>query len=1335
MSNETDVCCEFKKPISLCWKNLRYEVDEWFMVDGWQPRRRRKVILNRLNGSVRMNSLNALLGPSGAGKTSLINCLIGNVPAKNISPDTEIYINSEIITKSSNSLVSFVPQFVHEIILGRFTVLETLYYAFCFKNPAHYHGRAYEHIQSTIQELMLNPKVLQTRFENCSGGEQRRVAIAQELMSIESKPPFLFVDEPTTGLDSESALVVMKCLQRLSTQNGITVLVSIHAPSSDILDMFDQLYIIAKGGVCIYSDQPGGLRSHLNQITGIALNEDDSPIQEYLRIASNGINDEQVRKLTQESVQQDHQRLTAHFSKFEKEECPFAFIPKGIPHYSRKFRSSDLWTQFWRLLRLTFIADVRHIIGILILIIITLTTYTSITNKDMVIPRGCMPFNIENLNQTCQNKLKEDRLIGTFIMLLFLIMVLTISLGISMYSLMTVNFMKILRHEYRTGWYSFSSLIHPVHVNDLITMILLTIISIVIYYMTSDILYIDEYQMNWHRLRTLYSFSIVAFLYGQSFAYLLTSICIDQFELLLILCQVVVVILGTTNGLTVMIDLMDKPFYRTISHLLGARYITDGYLYAHYGIDRCDPQTEYSQIMKQFSIDTDNIYSNMKNPMIVIIVVRIISIIVMRWTFSNVNNGKIVSATKQETLTKILTPAIEINFHEKATFVQIFDGNNNNNIEPQMAKNEFQQFCTGRYIIGWRQLTLFATDTIYEVRSTPGPLDDFGDKLILRNLSGQFQFGTLNAIMGSSGSGKTSLLKVFNGKMKTKLTGSTQFYLSRFVPIRTCFIKQEVSKHLIPGLTSKQSLIYASKLKNCHETQTIDHEQVADNLLNELDMTNTGNTLVQNCSGGERKRLALAMELTSVRMPNLICIDEPVSGLDSNSARLVLRCLRQFIARHPDITMVVSIHQPSTEQLDMFDLCYVLAFDGLGIYSGPPAKIKSFLSETSSIDEDKRFPIETLIRYSCTGHLNPIVQRLAEETDNQTNKITPSLLQDTVHIKDGVPFPQIRFSLRSVSILFLRLSHFSIRYQWPLWLTYVILQVFLGTMFLDLFDEKIAEIDGCISIEDDILAVCLNVTDHKWKKDSRLASNVNFVMFSSLAFFSILNAHMSNLFSFELKFFATQHLNGWYTCGSYYLSKLLFDATTILPMVIIFAYVTDIYSTVSPNNFFWWQVINLYLSSFCFLAIINMNVLFLHKSIIVLFIVIANSQGFFLLLSNVYNVIEEMNFIVRFLSNFSIYRYQLQATLWLIYGGDRCKSHEIQSLMYMLNIPTNVEYFYDCIVKLVLLAIFYHTLALLVFIIKYNPLINRHKRAERIKRYHNERILKIKSKLFFSTII
>ncbi|OTF82374.1 hypothetical protein BLA29_011671, partial [Euroglyphus maynei] len=177
-------------------------------------------------------------------------------------------------------------------------------------------------------------------------------------MSIESKPPFLFVDEPTTGLDSESALVVMKCLRRLS-MNGMTVMVSIHAPSSDILNLFDQLYILAKGGVCIYSGHPEQLRPHLLRVTGIQLNEDDSPIQEYLRIASNNIDDdEQVRKLTRQSMNNDHQRIMiAQLEDGGESRNSFKSISSGIPNYSKKFLFSDLFIQFRRLLHLSFIAD------------------------------------------------------------------------------------------------------------------------------------------------------------------------------------------------------------------------------------------------------------------------------------------------------------------------------------------------------------------------------------------------------------------------------------------------------------------------------------------------------------------------------------------------------------------------------------------------------------------------------------------------------------------------------------------------------------------------------------------------------------------------------------------------------------------------------------------------------------------------------------------------------------------------------------------------------------------------------------------------------------------
>lgn len=90
----------------------------------------------------------------------------------------------------------------------------------------------------------------------------------------------------------------------------------------------------------------------------------------------------------------------------------------------------------------------------------------------------------------------------------------------------------------------------------------------------------------------------------------------------------------------------------------------------------------------------------------------------------------------------------------------------------------------------------------------------------------------------------------------------------------------------MPGLTAKQMLMFSSRLKN--SDRNTDHERNAMKWLDELDLLDTKDTLVEKCSGGERKRLAVALELTSIEMgPNLICIDEPTSGLDSNSARIV----------------------------------------------------------------------------------------------------------------------------------------------------------------------------------------------------------------------------------------------------------------------------------------------------------------------------------------------------------------------------------------------------------------------------------------------------------------
>ena len=159
------------------------------------------------------------------------------------------------------------------------------------------------------------------------------------------------------------------------------------------------------------------------------------------------------------------------------------------------------------------------------------------------------------------------------------------------------------------------------------------------------------------------------------------------------------------------------------------------------------------------------------------------------------------------------------------------------------------------------------------------------EKIILNKLNGCIEIGTLTALMGPSGAGKTSLLKCLNGRYQSLMTDETKIYLSKYRKIRTCFISQDVSEHLISGLTAEQTLIYASKLKN--SDKRVDHQTSVKNLMVDLLISDIGNSDVQNLSSGEQKRLVMAMELSSVNKPNLICIDEPTTGLDSNAAEVV----------------------------------------------------------------------------------------------------------------------------------------------------------------------------------------------------------------------------------------------------------------------------------------------------------------------------------------------------------------------------------------------------------------------------------------------------------------
>lgn len=104
----------------------------------------------------------------------------------------------------------------------------------------------------------------QVRAESCSGGQQKRLSIALELIH---SPTILILDEPTSGLDSVSCLQCVRLLRDLahSSEHPMAIAASIHQPTARILQNFDRLYVIATNGQCMYDGPTDTLVEYLNR--------------------------------------------------------------------------------------------------------------------------------------------------------------------------------------------------------------------------------------------------------------------------------------------------------------------------------------------------------------------------------------------------------------------------------------------------------------------------------------------------------------------------------------------------------------------------------------------------------------------------------------------------------------------------------------------------------------------------------------------------------------------------------------------------------------------------------------------------------------------------------------------------------------------------------------------------------------------------------------------------------------------------------------------------------------------------------------------------------------
>ena len=232
--------------------NVGYEVSTGF-------RRPRKPILRGVSGCFKSGELTAIMGPSGAGKSSLLNILTGFV-RNDVSGSFKFRSRQgERDWAHYKKESCYIQQ--DDMLLPMFSVREAMSMACELKLGGNLRRNAKQMVIDGVLEVLDLAKAKETRCDRLSGGQRKRLSVALELVD---NPPVMFLDEPTTGLDSSASLQVVAMLQALA-RGGRTIVCTIHQPSATIYEMFDHVYLLAEGR-CMYQGDAKNTVGYLRQL-------------------------------------------------------------------------------------------------------------------------------------------------------------------------------------------------------------------------------------------------------------------------------------------------------------------------------------------------------------------------------------------------------------------------------------------------------------------------------------------------------------------------------------------------------------------------------------------------------------------------------------------------------------------------------------------------------------------------------------------------------------------------------------------------------------------------------------------------------------------------------------------------------------------------------------------------------------------------------------------------------------------------------------------------------------------------------------------------------------
>ncbi|XP_058168547.1 uncharacterized protein LOC131283007 [Anopheles ziemanni] len=1218
-----------RPPVDLVFRDIRYDVKRFNIS---KAKFESKEILHGLNGSFKSGELTAIMGPSGAGKSTLLNIMAGYVSS---GVSGMVQVNGKSRSHNSESfrkLSCYIQQ--HDALRPWLTVNEAM---ICATHLKLGFGISMDEKRKLIEKILFMLGLEQkgsTPTMGLSGGQKKRLAIALEMIS---NPPILFLDEPTTGLDSSSCTQCISLLKRLA-QDGRTIVCTIHTPSALLFEMFDQLYTVVQGH-CFYQGPTNEMLPFLGDLgyhcpsyhnpadfmMEIAVGEYGADVGKIIKAALKKYYEISSRCIDLDSTFDDNVKSIESYSMREKGEemCTLRKEAESMETTSydeedifSKTKPASLVMQFLLLFYRNLLMTRRNYICCSMIYVVI--SY-HLTGNYVNFERFCVFALFCIAGSICAQS--WGFFVGATLsvkLAVFIGPILAVLFSVFGFCTRYVDITPVFKWMWHISYYraSFHGILNSV------------------YGMNREDLHCPETQIYCHfKNPVLFQKDMdIEHVDMQSNMVLITLIIITMY--------ISTIFRQTRSKPPCASD--SSSLARPIARIANSRNSPSPYAVGrpsetlqeeNYCARSARAEEEMAEEAYEMKMAPDVTQGTSAEETVPIV---------------GGIGARRPSAAKLEPL-----------------------------LIPERPGAEHDQYAAPSLVAArlFKPVTVGFKNLSYSVRN--GIFRKGRD--ILKDISGEFRAGELTAIMGPSGAGKSTLLDILAGFTEGGFTGEILVNkqhrdLKRFRRL-SAYIMQD--HDLQPHLTVLEAMHFSANLKIGAELSPASKKIRMNEILRAIGLHESKKTRTGKLSGGQKKRLAIALEI--VNNPPVMFFDEPTSGLDSSTSTQCVALLKQ-LAREGR-TIICTIHQPSALLFNMFDHLYAVA-EGECIYTGGTGNIVSFLKELDIVCPEHYNPSDYLLEIATHdyGRLNDsLVEKMMNGQSHfyrNPEPFSPAYESKLMPIKESSPgspdgpmvllempvFPENDQAQRTVSPTLAKPKKLAKKLsfnpeKWcgrdEVYTTSFCRQFYLLLLRTFLILSRDRSLMTMRFVIHALIAPLIGLLYFGiGNQAAQIFNNYNYVFFSIMFLMFTAFSSMTMAFPLELPIITREHFNRWYSLRAYYIAMTVADAPIQLLCTVTYIVITY-YMTAQPPEAF---RIGLFTLICLMVAWVAQGLGLLVASLFD----VKNGAVFgpfficpFLIFSGFFIHLNDAHPVMHWLFHISFLKYALQGAAMAIFGYDR----------------------------------------------------------------------------------